>query len=56
MEEKIKDELTKAAKDGKIACKTALEMAKSLGCEPSEIGKAANELKIKVVACSLGCF
>lgn len=56
MEEKIKAALEAESKNGKIACKTALEMAKTLGCDPAEIGKAANEMKIKVVACSLGCF
>lgn len=56
MEEKIREELQKAAKEGKVACAVALELAKTLGCEPSAIGKVANEQKIKIVACSLGCF
>ena len=56
MEEKIKEALKKEAKEGKVACAVALELAKTLGCEPSEIGKVANDEKIKIVACSLGCF
>lgn len=56
MEEKIKAELAKIAKEGKVPCAMALELAKSLGCEASVVGKVADELKIKVVACSLGCF
>lgn len=56
MEAKIKTALEAEAKNGKIACKTALELAQKLGCDPSKVGEAANEMKIKVVGCSLGCF
>ncbi|MBN1619477.1 hypothetical protein JW890_02030 [candidate division WOR-3 bacterium] len=39
-----------------LACGKAFEIASELGIEPSEIGKVCNGLKIKIVACQLGCF
>ena len=56
MEDKVRAEVLKAAQNGKLPCGQALEMAKKLGCETALIGKVANEEKIKIVACSLGCF
>lgn len=56
MEEKVVQEVVKAAKDGKLACGVALEIAKNLGCDTALVGKAANDNKIKIVSCSLGCF
>jgi len=44
------------AKDGKIACHTALALAEELGVSPRDIGAAANQEKIKIAACQLGCF
>jgi len=56
MNEEIKVEIQKLAKDGKIPCKVALELADRLNVPPKKIGEAANELKIKIAACQLGCF
>ncbi|ABB14709.1 MULTISPECIES: hypothetical protein [Carboxydothermus] len=56
MEEEIKNEVIRAAKDGKLPCKVALELANRLNVPPKKIGDAANELKIKISACQLGCF
>ncbi|GAV22617.1 hypothetical protein [Carboxydothermus pertinax] len=56
MDEKIKIEVEKVAKDGKIPCKVALELADRLNVPPKKIGDVANELKIKIAACQLGCF
>lgn len=56
MEEKVVEEVKKASKEGKLACGTALEIAKNLGCSPALVGKAADDNKIKIVSCSLGCF
>ena len=42
--------------DGKITCKTALGIAEEMDVPPKMVGKAANRLKVKIVACQLGCF
>lgn len=44
------------AKDGRLACKVALALAKELGVPPKAIGDIANQEKLKIVACQLGCF
>lgn len=54
--EEIKTALQKAASDGKISCTQARKLAEELGVSPREIGQAADELKIKLFGCELGCF
>lgn len=56
MKEKVREEVKKEAKEGKLACKNALAMGERLGCGPALVGEVANEEGIKIVACSLGCF
>lgn len=53
---KIKEALKIAAPDGKLSCKEAWALAEELGADKAEVGKAANELKIKIHSCQLGCF
>lgn len=52
----LKEELLKLASDGKVSCAQAIALAERLGMEPHLVGRAANELKIKITACRLGCF
>ena len=56
----IKQELlnavNKAAKDGYLSCTEARKLAKELNVATAVVGKAANELKIKIKSCELGCF
>lgn len=54
--EEIKKKVLEKSKDGKIPCKTALEIADELKVHPREVGEVINELGIKIVACQLGCF
>lgn len=54
--EEAKKKLVSLAKDGKIACKQALEFAEKEGIPPKKVGELLNELKIKIVTCQLGCF
>ncbi|TYO94757.1 hypothetical protein [Desulfallas thermosapovorans] len=54
--EKIKTALLNAAKDGKLSCTAARKLAEELGVAPREIGQMADELKIKIYGCELGCF
>ena len=56
MEDKIREEITKQAKDNRLPCPVARKIAQELSVSYSAIGKAANELKIKITDCELGCF
>jgi len=48
--------LTEKAKEGRITCPEAREIAERLEVVYGAVGKAANELKIKITSCELGCF
>jgi hypothetical protein len=50
--EKLKD----MAPQGRLCCSDARKLAEKLGIEYGVVGKACNELKIKIFACELGCF
>jgi hypothetical protein len=54
--ENILAAVKKSAPDNKISCAAARDLAVQLGVEPIVIGKAADELKIKIKQCQLGCF
>jgi LAO/AO transport system kinase len=56
MEEKVKEEIEKKAVDGRISCHEARGIAEDLGVTYSEVGRAANELRVKIKDCELGCF
>jgi hypothetical protein len=56
MDEKILNAVKDAAIDGSLSCAEAEALAEKLGCQRSEVGNAANEAKIKIVGCQLGCF
>jgi len=60
MAEVVKPEVLEAvknvSKDGRISCTAARKLAEELNVPPLVVGKAANELKIKIFACALGCF
>lgn len=53
---RIAEELQKRAKDGRIPCGVALKLAEELGVSTQKVGETANQLKIKIINCSLGCF
>jgi len=48
--------LTERSNSGKITCAEARKIAEELGIPYIEVGKVANELKIKIRKCELGCF
>ncbi len=52
----VLESVKKAAPDGKLSCADAHALARVLGVEFIVIGQAANELKIKIRNCQLGCF
>lgn len=45
-----------AATDGRLTCAQAHELSQKLEVNLLVIGQAADELKIKIKACQLGCF
>lgn len=55
-EDKIKEALVKAAPNGKLPCAKAFQLAEELGVAQKKIGDTANQLKIKINSCQLGCF
>ena len=52
----IEAEIQVVAKDGRISCKSALELANRLEVAPRVIGDAADALQIRITGCQLGCF
>lgn len=54
--EQIKTEVEQAAEGGRLSCHEARALAEKLGVEYSQVGKACNELEVKIQACELGCF
>jgi hypothetical protein len=56
MEDRIKEELTNKAKNGRLPCAVARQIARDLSVPYRKVGEAADELKIKIIECELGCF
>jgi LAO/AO transport system kinase len=52
----IENILKTRSAEGKITCSDARKIAEELGVPYKEVGKTANELKIKIKNCELGCF
>lgn len=48
--------LKERSNSGKITCAEARKIAEEIGVPYIEVGRAANELKIKIRKCELGCF
>lgn len=48
--------LASKGKEQRILCKDAREIAEELGISYKKVGNVANELKIKIKDCELGCF
>lgn len=46
----------RAARDGKLTCTAARQLAKELGVPVRVVGAACDALGIKIKACELGCF
>ncbi|MDD4169839.1 MAG: hypothetical protein PHD36_06250 [Desulfotomaculaceae bacterium] len=52
----ILEAVEKASTEKKISCPVARKLAEKLNVPPKLLRDAANKLKIKIVACELGCF
>lgn len=56
MDARIKEMLKENSSGGRITCAKARQIAETLSVTYREVGSAANELKIKITDCELGCF
>jgi len=54
--EKVIQRIMDVSKNGKISCHAAHELARDLEVSVREVGKLINTLKLKIIACELGCF
>ena len=54
--EKFIQRIKDVSKEGKISCHAAHELARELDVSVREVGKLINTLKLKIIACELGCF
>jgi LAO/AO transport system kinase len=54
--ELIKNRIKEKVSDQKISCHALRKLAEELGISYKEAGQAANDLKIKIKNCDLGCF
>lgn len=52
----LMDAIRKKSRDDRISCKVALTLAANLGVTPKRVGKACDEMKIRISFCQLGCF
>jgi hypothetical protein len=52
----ILEAIKEAAKDGKISCTVARKLATEFKVPNRVVGEAADNLKIKIKSCELGCF
>lgn len=56
MEDKIREEIKKKAGNGGLPCAVARKIAREFSVTYKEIGRIADQLKIKITDCELGCF
>jgi hypothetical protein len=56
MNARIIEEIKKKAVDNRLPCALARRIAEELSVPYKEIGRIADELKVKITGCELGCF
>jgi LAO/AO transport system kinase len=52
----IRAQIKESAPDNKISCQTLRKIAEQAGVPYRKAGETANELKVKIKNCELGCF
>ena len=55
-DQQIFDAIQPLLKEGRLACKDALELAEALRLAPIRIGRVCNAREIRITNCRLGCF
>jgi len=48
--------LTEGARDGRVSCTAAHELAAAFEVAPAEVGKTADLLELRIVECQMGLF
>ena len=56
MENELEKKIKASLVEGKLPCAIAFKIANELKVSPSNVGKAANRLSVKISNCQLGCF
>jgi hypothetical protein len=56
MKKRIAEEIKKKAVNNRLSCTAARKIAEELSVSYKEVGRTADELKVKIAACELGCF
>jgi len=56
MKNRIAEEIRKKAVNNRLSCPAARKIAEDLSVSYKEVGRTADELKVKIAACELGCF
>jgi DNA-binding transcriptional MocR family regulator len=56
MEDKIKESIKQKALNNRLPCPVARKIAEELSVSFKDVGRAADELKVKITGCELGCF
>lgn len=52
----VLEALQRVAKEGRVSCTEARKLADDLKVPVQVVGEAADQLKIKIQSCELGCF
>lgn len=56
MDEQLEKAVQESLVNGHLPCVAAFKVAARLKVSPVEVGHAANELKVRIIDCQLGCF
>ena len=56
MNDKIAEEIRKKAVNDRLPCAAARRIAVELSVPYKEVGRTADELKVRITGCELGCF
>ncbi len=55
-EQELKDRILKEAEEQKLPCSKAFALAADMNSTVAAVGRACNELEVKIISCQLGCF
>ncbi len=55
-QEKLKEVVQAQARDNRITCAQLYQLSEKYEVSLEELGKIADELKLKITRCQLGCF
>lgn len=54
--DEIEEVIKAEAKEGKLKCSSAFEIAKKYNISKADVGEIADKLDIRIINCQLGCF